>query len=142
MHGKCVIDSVCPILAFMHLFRRIFGLWVRVPLPNVKASPSLCVFFFAVFHSSHFSTGLNSGPRRSQDHETRRWHYLRRLRLYRGRPLFEHHLWYVHSLFNYHVSVWRHTGLFRVRGNFDTPLNSVVDGPILKSFEVGIANTG
>ena len=34
------------------------------------------------------------------------------------------------------------TGLFRVRGNFDTPLNSVVDGPILKSFEVGIANTG
>ena len=35
---------------------------------------------------------LNSGPRRSQDHETRRWHYLRRLRLYLCRPLFEHHL--------------------------------------------------
>ena len=34
------------------------------------------------------------------------------------------------------------TGLFRVRGNFDTPLKSVVDGPILKSFEVGIAITG
>jgi len=46
---------------------------------------------------SHFSTAMplvvrNSGPRRSQDHETRRWHHLRRrLRLYRGRPLFEHH---------------------------------------------------
>ena len=34
------------------------------------------------------------------------------------------------------------TGLFRVRGNFDTPLNSVVDGPILKSFEVVIGITG
>ena len=34
------------------------------------------------------------------------------------------------------------TGLFRVRGNFDTPLNSVVDGPILKSYEVVIAITG
>ena len=34
------------------------------------------------------------------------------------------------------------TGLFRVRGNFDTPLNSVVDGPILKYFEVVIAITG
>ena len=41
-----------------------------------------------------------------------------------------------------HCTCIHTTGLFRVRGNFDTPLNSVVDGPILKSFEVGIANTG
>ena len=34
------------------------------------------------------------------------------------------------------------TGCFRVRGLFDTPLISVVDGPILKSFEVVRANTG
>ena len=42
-----------------------------------------------------------------------------------------------------YISIHIHTtGLFRVRGNFDTPLNSVVDGPILKSFEVVIAITG
>ena len=34
------------------------------------------------------------------------------------------------------------TGLFRVCGLFDTPLISVVEGPILKSFEVVTANTG
>ena len=34
------------------------------------------------------------------------------------------------------------TGCFRVRVNFDTPLISVIDGPILKSFEVVRANTG
>ena len=34
------------------------------------------------------------------------------------------------------------TGCLGVRGIFDTPLISVVDGPILKSFEVVRANTG
>ena len=34
-----------------------------------------------------------------------------------------------------------HTGLFRVRVNFDTPLISGVDGPILKTFEVVSATT-
>ena len=34
------------------------------------------------------------------------------------------------------------TGLFRASGNFDTPLISVVDGPILKPFGVVIVITG
>ena len=36
----------------------------------------------------------------------------------------------------------RPTGLFRVSELFDTPLISVVEGPILKSFEVVRASTG
>ena len=34
-----------------------------------------------------------------------------------------------------------HTGLFRVHVNFDTPLISVVDGPIFKPFGVVIVIT-
>ena len=42
----------------------------------------------------------------------------------------------------YITKMFASTGLFRVRVNFDTPLISVVDGPILKSFEVVRANAG
>ena len=48
-----------------------------------------------------------------------------------------------HTLFQVGFHSWlAPTGCLRVRGLFDTPLISVVDGPILKSFEVVRANTG